>query len=273
MTGAGQPTSSDGAIPRGAGLFDAIAAAYARARPPYPAALYAHLAQRGLIGPGRDVLEVGAGAGLATSELVAAGCTVTALEPGATLARLLRAQVPTCSVVVSTVEDADLPSAAFDLVVAATSMHWVDLPVALPALHRSLRPGGHLAVWRQLFGSSVATPFRARVEEIVAARAGARPDHKERDDARPVPGELASTGHFSHVESMVWPWSMAMTTDQVGALFATFSDWTDTEVSSARRAADELGGTVTEHYRTVLHILRRTDPGKHHPAVRKPQAL
>jgi hypothetical protein len=48
-----------------------------------------------------------------------------------------------------------------------------------------------------------------------------------------------------------------MTTDQVARLFRTFSDWTDDEVEAVRAAADACGGVVTEHYRSVMHLLRR----------------
>jgi SAM-dependent methyltransferase len=62
-------------------------------------------------------------------------------------------------VIVTRLEDATLPDGVFDSVVAATSMHWVDLHVGLPILHRVLRPGGWLAVWRTVFGDdTVSTP-------------------------------------------------------------------------------------------------------------------
>ncbi len=44
-------------------------------------------------------------------------------------------------------------------------------------------------------------------------------------------------------------------------LFATFSNWSPEEVRAAARAAADLGGRVTEHYRTTLHLLRSTLAG------------
>lgn len=44
---------------------------------------------------------------------------------------------------------------------------------------------------------------------------------------------------------------------QMGRLFATFSDGTRDEVARAEQAAEELGGSVTEHYSTILHLLVR----------------
>ena len=62
--------------------FDQMAAEYAAARPPYPDVVFDTLEQAGVIGPGRRVLEVGAGAGLATKPMLDRGSDVVALEPG-----------------------------------------------------------------------------------------------------------------------------------------------------------------------------------------------
>ena len=126
--------------------FERIARDYVGARPPYPRFLYEALLAQGVIGPHARVLEVGAGTGLATREVVGSGSEVVALEPGAELAELLRMAVPDASIVVARLEDADLPPGAFDSAIAATSMHWVDLSIGLPKLHAALRPGGWLVM-------------------------------------------------------------------------------------------------------------------------------
>ena len=237
--------------------FERMAGVYADARPPYPEALFDVLRVQGVIGPGLRVLEVGAGAGLATRALVEAGSEVVALEPGPDLATLLRQAVPEVAVIMRRLEDAVLPASAFDSVVAATSLHWVDLSTALPALHASLRPSGALAVFRHVFGDhGVPTPFRDRVDEIVAARAA--DSSAPRSEERPTMSELMSGGWFEPVGTDHWRWSIDLTTDQVRRLFRTFSDWTDDEVEAVARAADECGGLVTEHYQSVLQLLRRS---------------
>jgi 16S rRNA A1518/A1519 N6-dimethyltransferase RsmA/KsgA/DIM1 with predicted DNA glycosylase/AP lyase activity len=43
-------------------------------------------------------------------------------------------------------------------------------------------------------------------------------------------------------------------------LFSTFSSWTPAEIEAAATAADRCGGRVTEHYRSILHVLEAT-PG------------
>jgi protein-L-isoaspartate O-methyltransferase len=236
--------------------FEESADEYDRARPAYPHGLVRALADEGVTGPGRDVLEIGAGSGLATGVLVAAGCRAVALEPGERLATILGERFPDVEVVRSRVEDAVLQTASYDAVVAATSMHWVDLPTVLPRLHAALRPSGSLAVFRHLFGDEdVRTPFRDRVDAIVAQRG--EEARASRPEARPAPEELTAGGWFRLVRSETWRWSVELTDDEVAALFATFSNWTAGEVEQVRVAAQECGGRVTEHYRTVLHLLRR----------------
>ncbi|NNH06538.1 class I SAM-dependent methyltransferase [Cellulomonas fimi] len=242
------------------GHFDALADVYDRARPPYPAALWDRLRTLGVLRPGARVVELGAGSGLATGPLVRAGATVTAVEPGPALARLLRARWPDVTVHEATAERVALPHASFDLAVAATSVHWLDLDVVLPKLHRALVPGGALAVWRHVFGDPQApvTPFRQRVADVVARR-GAVP-------ARPGPGELDTTawsarlaagGWFRVVDVAHLRWTVVLDAEQVRDLFLTFSDWRPDEADAVAHAVRDLGGRVTEHYVTPLVVLAR----------------
>jgi SAM-dependent methyltransferase len=240
--------------------FERMAAEYATSRPPYPPDLYRVLLSEGVVGPGTRVLEVGAGSGLATRELVRLGSEVVAVEPGRDLTNLLEIEVPQASVVVARLEDAVLLDGSFDSVVAATSMHWIDLATGLPKLHAALRARGWLAVWRHQFGDdSVDTEFRSRIKDIVGARAV---DHLvDRRANASTMEELSTGGWFEPVRTQQWRWSIELDSDRVRRLFRTFSDWTDAEVEVAARAADELGGVVTEHYRTVMHLLRKS---RHH---------
>ena len=151
--------------------FERMADGYAGARPPYPVALFDRLEREGVIGPGRRVLEIGAGSGEATGELLARGCEVVAVEPGPRLRQRLAGAHPGVRVLAGRLEDVSLPAGGFDSVVAATSMHWVDLPVALPRLREALDKQGPLAVWRTVFGDPrVETEFRRRMLAIVARR-------------------------------------------------------------------------------------------------------
>lgn len=237
--------------------FELVAAVYGAARPAYPGVLYETLEQQGVIGHGRQVLEIGAGSGEATGELVRRGSTVVAVEPGYELAALLQRACPEVSVAAARIEEVDLPEGQFDSVVAATAMHWVDLPTMLPELAKALRPGGFLAVWRTVYGDPrVETPFRRAIDQIVSARGGA-PQVRDLLNPRPTVRELEAEDAFRLVRTWQWSWQIDLTAEQLRSLFATFSDWTNAgELDQVHAAAQAQPGPVTEHYVTILHLLQ-----------------
>ena len=239
--------------------FDALAETYQRARPPYPEALWDRMRELQVLRPGLRVIELGAGTGEATMRLLQAGAEVVAVEPGRALATRLKRRCPSAQIVVARAEDAAMAEAQFDLAVAATSVHWLDLDVMIPKLHRAIVRDGHFAVWRTAFGDPrTKTPFRDRVDAIVARRVN--------EPVRPGPGELdteswtqrlSSSGEFAVIHVDEFRWSVDLNADQVHGLFRTFSNWTADEAAAAAQAARDLGGTVTEHYVTPLILLRR----------------
>lgn len=243
--------------------FDRVASTYRHARPGYPDAVYDLLAAHGAIGPGLRVLEIGAGAGQATAELLRRGCVVDAVEPGPALAETLRVRFAGAALTVmeTTAEAADLAEASYDAVLAATSLHWVDTEPVLPRLHAALRPGGRLGIWWAVFRDPESrTPFRARMDEIARR-------HGREDDSVPRPlrvaervSELEAGGLFGDVEAHIVRWSHALTPAAARALFTTFPTWADDpvlldEVEGAVRAC---GGNVVEEYLCAVYLGRRT---------------
>lgn len=241
--------------------FEGQAASYGQARPPYPAELWSRLQSEGLLQAGHRALDLGAGTGQATGPLLAADLEVTAVEPGPQLAAQIQAMHPAATVVVARAEDVPLEAQAFDLVVAATSIHWMDLDVVLPKVHRALHHDGRFAVWRHVFGDpNVSTPFRGRVAEIVRERAAPPRPSPDPQDPTATRVALTRTGLFAAEEMCVFRWSIELDDVQVHRLFSTFSDWTEHEVDRAAAAARELGGRTIEHYQSWLILLRPQHP-------------
>ncbi|MGQ7296418.1 class I SAM-dependent methyltransferase [Quadrisphaera sp. KR29] len=244
--------------------FEEHAATYARARPPHPTALWDRIAALGLLRPGARALDLGAGSGQATGPLLAAGLHVTAVEPGPRLADELRAAHPRAAVVRARAEDLDglrLRAASYDLAVAATSIHWMDLGVVLPAIHRLLTSEGRFLVWRNVFGDPTSsTPFRHRVARIVDERDSPPRPGPDAEDAEAVTAELTRGGLFTAQEVQRYRWSIELGEDEVRALFSTFSDWSSTEVDRAACAVRDLGGRVVEHYQSWMVVLQPTPP-------------
>jgi ubiquinone/menaquinone biosynthesis C-methylase UbiE len=124
--------------------FGAVAEAYDRGRPSYPADAVAWL----LDGDAKIVLELGAGTGKLTRQMVDQGHAVFATEKDLAMLAVLKDRVPEVSAKVASAEEIPANDRSVDVVVAAQAFHWFDHELALPEMARVLRPGGHVAlVW------------------------------------------------------------------------------------------------------------------------------
>lgn len=128
--------------------FGAAGEAYEQGRPDYPPAAVECLVRHLEIGPGRRVLDLGAGTGKLTRCLVSTGAWLVAVEPVGTMRAAFACALPTVPVAGGAAEAIPLRDGAVDAVVVGTAFHWFDGATALRELHRVLRPGGHLGlVW------------------------------------------------------------------------------------------------------------------------------
>ena len=125
--------------------FATVAEAYERRRPTYPADAIEWLTDRLGLLPGATVVDVGAGTGKLTRDLVPSGAHVIAVEPLAEMRDQLAAAVPGAEVLAGSAEELPLADDSADAVVAASAFHWFDPERALPEIHRVLRPDGRLA--------------------------------------------------------------------------------------------------------------------------------
>jgi len=131
-----------------AARFGDVAATYERARPTYPAEVLAVLADRAGVGPGARVLDLAAGTGKLTRQLVALGADVVAVEPSAGMREACAAAVPGVPVLDGTAEAIPAGDGTLDVVTVAQAFHWFRTGPALDEISRVLRPGGWLAAVR-----------------------------------------------------------------------------------------------------------------------------
>jgi len=124
--------------------FAAAAAAYARARPSYPAALYAAI---DAAVPGhRLAWDCATGSGQAVAPLAERFADVVASDASAAqLARLVAR--PNVHPVLARAERAPLADGTVDLVTVAQALHWFAGDAFYAEVRRVLRPRGVLAAW------------------------------------------------------------------------------------------------------------------------------
>ena len=173
--------------------FDLVADAFDRARPAYPDEAVPWLLDG--VDPSGERLhavELGAGTGKLTEQLVTRGCEVTAVDrSGAMLARLARRE-PTARRTLGVAEQVPLAGRVADLVVAAQSYHWFDGDRALPEAARVLRPGGRFAVmWNR---RDVRIPWVRRLGGLIGA------DARREDPADGFGSAVDESGMFETVE-------------------------------------------------------------------------
>jgi SAM-dependent methyltransferase len=183
--------------------FGAVAAAYERYRPGYPEELYDTVsAYSGE--PIRTALEIGAGTGKATRLFAEHGIAVTATDPDSEMLAELRKHLPANVVTVHAAFE-DLPPAGdYDLVYAASALHWTNPDGRWSRVAALLRGGGTFAS----FGGHTKLADAATEEAVRAARAPflgnddiPSPDGTAPDSAMQWPGtELQRDARFTDVQ-------------------------------------------------------------------------
>jgi SAM-dependent methyltransferase len=145
-------------VPDAVSRFTGFAAEYDAARPRPPAVIPQLIRQWADVTE-PDVVDLGAGTGLATVIWAGLAASVTAVEPSADMRSVALRRVeevrdaglpglPTeFALAGGTAEKTGLPSGCADIVTASQAMHWFDLDRALPEIARVLRPGGVLAAF------------------------------------------------------------------------------------------------------------------------------
>ncbi|MEP6812780.1 MAG: class I SAM-dependent methyltransferase [Actinomycetota bacterium] len=127
--------------------FDSVAEAYERSRPEYAPDALAWIAHRLRLG---RVLDLGAGTGKLTRQLVALGADIVAIEPGDEMRAVLATAVPGVDFRAGSAEAIPLEDASVDAITIGQAFHWFRVDEALPEMHRVLRPGGSFALlWNE----------------------------------------------------------------------------------------------------------------------------
>jgi SAM-dependent methyltransferase len=254
-----------------AATFDASAAFYDDVRPGYPPELFDDLVRLAGLRADARVLEIGCGTGKASVPLARRGFRLTCLEPGANLAAVARSQLrpyPLVEVLDARLEDFLGEEGAFDLVMAATSIAWVDPAVRYAKPAALLRTGGSMAVfWNAHVLPADGDSFWIDVQEVYARytpnQVGEPPPPA--DLPASIPEDMRASGLFEEVAVRHYPWNETYDAARYVALMRTFSghialpdDLREPLIADVARMIDErFGGRITKHHVAVLQVARR----------------
>lgn len=152
--------------------FSEKVADYVQYRPSYPEAAIDWLEDRGTLGPGTKVADVGAGTGIWTDQLRQRGYPVWAVEPNAPMREVAVEAFADSSIVTvvdGSAEHTTLPESTFELVTAAQAFHWFDAEAARREFDRILVEDGEVALlWntRRTKGEAFLEDYEALVVEF-----------------------------------------------------------------------------------------------------------
>ncbi len=217
-------------IQQRAQTFNTNATIYDGVRPGYPEQLYRDIQTFAGITATTKILEIGAGSGLATSEMATRwNAHITALEPGADLLNIARKrcrQYQHIRFVPSTFEEYDTRE-TFDVIVSATAYHWIDPAVKLTKPAKLLKGGGILAVfWNNYFrdNSPVFDEIQTAYDRFHPTLSGERDIRQGiREKIRTRIDELRQSQGLQYAQHKEYMVGVPFTTDDYVKLLKTFS--------------------------------------------------
>ena len=243
-------------------VFGEVAAQYDERRPGYPDAVFDTIISYGALRPGDRALEIGAGTGKATVGFTSRGLDVLALEPSPGMALVLAATG--VEVVNTSFEEWTLEPAAFRLVFAAQSWHWVAPDGRYEKVAATLQRGGTVALFwnkpREFDGELGADIVEASERHVPALRGGTV-DKWALDRTL---DEIGATPGLDAPEKRTMTWTQRYSTSEYVGLQETHSDHRMLPDEKRQRlhaavgeVVDAHGGEVEVIYDVELYLARR----------------
>jgi SAM-dependent methyltransferase len=177
--------------------FGAGTDAYVRGRPEFPDAAVEWLRADLALGPGKTVIDLGAGTGKFTRLLARTGADVIAVEPVPAMRERLRRDLPAVALLAGRAQQIPLAASHADAVVCAQAFHWFANIESLAEIRRVLKPGGTLGlIWNV---RDEAVEWVAALTRIMAPYEGDAPRYYKNEWRRIFPAH-----GFSGLEERVF---------------------------------------------------------------------
>jgi SAM-dependent methyltransferase len=232
---------------------------YDRVRPGYPEPLFDDLFRYARPAPAARLLEIGCGTGQATRSLLGRDVEMTCLEPSDTLSAIAQAsfrEATNVDILQIPFESLEAAPASFDVILAATSFHWLDPETRLDRCARLLRRGGTVAIVSNNhpgphtgFFEDVQVCYDRHVPEWSSRRPTSANDGSQTDS---FVADLGGDGRFTDVTVATYDWTLPLTAQEYGRLLHTFSDHVRLGESRLTALVEDIQALVDERYRGVV---------------------
>jgi SAM-dependent methyltransferase len=245
--------------------FGRAADEYERARPGYPPEAVAWLVERLAVDGSKTVLDLAAGTGKLTRQLVPTGAEIVAVEPVAEMRARLVEALPGVEALEGTAEAIPLPDASVDAVTIGQGFHWFANEHALAEIHRVLRRDGRLGlIWN---ARDESVDWVARLSEILEPHRGGVPRYVSRDWQR----AFETTTRFGPLEERQFPFAHEMDAETLVARVASISFIAALPPNERERRLAEVRALAERHpatrgkatfalpYRTAVFVTARVD--------------
>lgn len=223
---------------------------------------------------GAATLEIGAGNGLATRQLIQFGVSPLILfEPDIRFAPLLHSvfEDSGCDFEIryEAFEEAKLEPASFDLVVIATAFHWLDSNTRVKKLEEIVKTNGFVALLWNVFGDRNRADTFHEASKYLLEGLDASPSGPDRLpfalDRAAREQEFLQGGNFELVMYGESHWSLELNPVQLRNLYEGFSGLSRLTEEERNQILDELvylaetkfSGLVTRNMTSPLYLFKR----------------
>lgn len=250
--------------------FNKAADYYDKFRPSYPKELIAYIEKKTQIKTGSKLLEIGAGSGKSTELFINKGYYITCIEPGKDLVKMGQEKfmnTDDVSFVTSRFEDWNEPKEAFDVVFSAQAFHWVPKPIGYEKSANSLKAGGYLALFWNMYPIydnetdkalfNLSNQFQYGLCDFLTA------DGCEKR-IQAISDEIINCGFFNKPEVLQFPWEQRYTAEEYIGFLSTGNSYINMYEHAKNYIKKEIekialldNGIIRRPYLCVLYLAEK----------------